>query len=127
MYSVNRHSINRGTVGITVALTATLIGLLPLAAAAAQNSQPQLDGPAVVVNYADLDINTPLGAAKLYERIQHAAAQLCPQVDFQQLPRYAASLRCQNKVVAHTVSGINSPQLAAVYASRTRHGARSPV
>ena len=34
----------------------------------------------MVVNYADLDIHTPLGAEKLYERIQQAAAQLCPQV-----------------------------------------------
>jgi UrcA family protein len=109
------------------ALIAALIGLLPWAEVAAQGSRSQVEGPAVIVNYADLDISTPPGAEQLYERIEHAAARLCPQVDFQELQRYAASLRCRNDVVAHAVSRINSPQLAAVFASRIHHVARSPV
>jgi len=108
-------------------LAVGFISLLPLAASAAQGSRPQFEGPAVVVNYADLDINTPRGAEKLYERIEHAAVQLCPQVDFQEIQRYAVSLRCRNDVVAHAVCSINSPQLATVYAARTHHVARSPV
>ena len=127
MTSENRYSISKGTRRFKAALTAGLIGLLPLAAVAAQGSRSQLDGPAVVVKYADLDINTPRGAEELYTRIEHAAVQLCPRVDFGEIERYAASLRCRNDVVAHAVSSINSPQLAAVYAARTHHVAHSPV
>jgi UrcA family protein len=127
MISENRHSISKGTIGFRAALTVGLIGLLPMAAVAAQGSRTQFEGPAVVVNYTDLDINTSRGAEKLYERIEHAAAQLCPQVDIAELQRYAVFLRCRDEVVAHAVSSINSPQLAAVYASRTHHVAHSPV
>ena len=127
MYSQNRHSISKGTIGFKAVLTAGLIGLLPMAAVAAQGSSPQFEGPAVVVNYADLDINTPRGAEKLYARIEHAAEQLCPPVDFSELQRYAVYLRCRNEVVAHAVGRVNSPQLAAVYAARTHRVMRSPV
>jgi UrcA family protein len=127
MFSPQRHSISKASVGRTAALAAGLIGLLPLGAIAAQVSQPAVDGPVVVVKYADLDINTPRDAEKLIERIEHAAVQLCPQVDFMEIERYAASLRCRNDVVARAVSSINSPQLAAVYASRFHHVAHSPV
>jgi hypothetical protein len=48
-------------------------------------------------------------------------------VAFAELQRYAVSLRCRNDVVARAVSSINSPQLAAVYASRTHRAAHSPV
>lgn len=127
MYSENRQGVAKGSIGFTAALAAGLIGLLPLTALAAHGTQPQLEEPAVVVNYADLDLNTPLGAEKLYARIEQAAAQLCPQVPFQELQRHEFALRCRNDVVAHTVNSINSPQLAAVYASRTHRVTHSPV
>jgi UrcA family protein len=122
----NRHHLGRG-MGFKAALIAALSGALPLAAVAAQGPLAQSEGPAVIVNYADLDITTPPGAERLYERIEQAAARLCPQVAFEELQRHAASLRCRNDVVAHAVSRINSPQLAAVYASRTHHVGHSPV
>ena len=127
MFSVKHHSISKGAIGFKVALTASLIGLAPIAAVAAQGSRLPPEGPAVVVKYADLDISTPQGAEKLYTRIESAAVQLCPQVAFAELQRYAVSLRCRNDVVARAVSSINSPQLAAVYASRTHRAAHSPV
>ncbi len=99
MVSAKRDSISTGSSGCAATLAAGLIGLLPWAAVAGQGSRPASQGPAVVVNYADLNINTPLGAEKLYERIQHAAVQLCPQVDFGELQRYAASLRCRDEVL----------------------------
>jgi UrcA family protein len=127
MFAKNRDRIGKGAAGFKAARMAGLIGLLPLAAVAASAAPSPVEGPVVIVNYTDLDISTPPGAEKLYERIEHAAAQLCPQVAFQELSRYAASLRCRNDVVAHAVSRINSPQLAIVYASRTHHLTRSPV
>ena len=126
MNSANRQGIATGSIGVTAALAAALIGL-PLTALAGQRPRSQQQQPAVVVSYADLDINTPLGAEKLYARIENAAAQLCPQVPFQELQRHQFALRCRNDVVAQTVSSINCPQLAAVYASRTHRVTHSPV
>jgi UrcA family protein len=127
MFAENRDSPSKGITGFKAALAVGFISLLPLAAIAAQGARPPFEDPAVVVNYADLDINTPRGAEKLYERLEQAAGQLCPQVAFPELQRYRVFLRCRDDVVAHAVSRINSPQLAAVYASRTHRVARSPV
>jgi UrcA family protein len=127
MFSVNRHDIGTGSSRLKAAVIAGVIGLLPLAAGASQGAPAQLGGDAVVVRYADLDIHTPPGAEMLYARIEHAAEQLCPQADFREIQRHLASLRCRDEVVAHAVSRINSPQLAAVYASRTHRVAHSPV
>jgi UrcA family protein len=109
------------TLSIRTALAASVIGLLPCAVAAAHGARAQPEGPAVVVSYADLDLGTRQGAELLYGRIQQAAAQLCPQVTFQELVRYAAALRCRSEIVARTVNGINSAQLAAVYAAHSHH------
>jgi UrcA family protein len=127
MISENRQGIAKGSIAVTAALAAGLIGLLPLTALAAQGARSQLGEAALVVNYADLDINTPQGAERLYARIEQAATQLCPQVPFEELQRHQFALRCRNDVVAHTVTSINSPQLAAVYASRTHRATHSPV
>jgi UrcA family protein len=127
MFAENRDRAGTGITGFTASLAVGFISLLPLAASAAQGARPQFEGPAVVVNYADLDINTPRGAEKLYARIEQAAVRLCPQVDFGELQRYVVFLRCRDTVVAQAVSSINSPQLAAVYVSRTHHAVHSPV
>jgi UrcA family protein len=105
-------------------LVAGLMGIMVLAAA--QAPAATLDS-AVVVKYADLDINTAAGAEQLYARIRRAAAQVCPQVSFIEVSRHLASQRCQEDVVAHAVGSIGNPQLAAVHASRTHHGAHSPA
>jgi UrcA family protein len=127
MISENRDSATTGITAFKAILAVGFIGLVPWAASAAQGTSSQFEGPAVVVNYADLDITTPRGAEQLYGRIEQAAVQLCPQVDFLEIQRYAAAVRCRNDVVARAVSRINSPQLAAVFASRTHHAARGPV
>jgi UrcA family protein len=105
-------------------LVAGLMGLMVLAAA--QAPAATFDS-GVVVKYADLDINTAAGAEQLYARIRQAATEVCPQVSFIEISRYLASQRCQEEVVAHAVGSIGNPQLAAVHASRTHHGAHSPV
>jgi hypothetical protein len=52
---------------------------------------------------------------------------VCPDVGFEQLQRYVVAKRCQNDAVARAVSSIGSPQLAAVYASRSHRAARTQV
>jgi UrcA family protein len=113
-------AISRSSSGYRAGIVAGLMGVMVLAAAQAPAAIP---GGDVAVNYADLDISTTAGAEKLYERIRKAAAQVCPQVDTMELQRHAAAARCENAAVAHAVNSIASPQLAAVYAARTHHGA----
>jgi UrcA family protein len=98
---------------------------MALGTAAAQVSASELQGPDVVVRYGDLDLSTRTGAETLYTRIQLAAAQVCRRADAIDLIMRAGAVRCQNELVAHTVAGVPSPQLAAVYESH--HADHRPV
>lgn len=109
--------------GHPAAIVAGLMGVMVLASASAPAAVP---GGDLMVRYADLDIGTTAGAEKLYERIRVAAAQVCPQVNYEEIQRHAAAVRCVNAAVAHAVNSIASPQLAAVYAART-HRAHTPA
>jgi UrcA family protein len=117
-------AVSTGSRGYRAGIVAGLMGIMVLAAAQVPAAVPFGD---LTVNYADLDISTAAGAEKLYERIRSAAAQVCPRVDFMQTQRHAAAVRCQNAAVAHAVNSVASPQLAAVHAARTHHGAHSPA
>jgi UrcA family protein len=113
--------------GNRAGIAAAVMGLMVLAAAAAPASAEQRVGADVAVHYADLDITTVAGAEALYERIQQAAAHVCPLADNQLLVERTAAMRCRNEVVAHAVSSVSSPQVTAVFAARTHHGVHSPV
>ena len=104
---------------------AAVMGLTVLAAAAAPASAGQYVGPDVAVHYADLDITTAAGAEALYERIQQAAARVCP--DSKLLVQNMTAIRCRNEVVARAVSSLSSPRVTAIYAARAHHGAHSPA
>ncbi len=106
-------------------IVAGIIGLMALGAAATQVSADQLLGPDEVVRYGDLDLNTRAGAETLYARIETAAGHICRKSDSVELTVEAASRRCENVVVAHTVAGVRSAQLAAVYESH--HSVHKPV
>jgi UrcA family protein len=108
-----------------VSFAAAIATLMVLATATA--SAAQVVGPDVLVRYADLDITTVAGAEKLYERIQQAAAQVCPAPNSPLASAHVALVRCRNEVVAHAVSSVGSPQVTAVFAARTHHGVRSPA
>lgn len=112
---------------VKAGVAAGVLGFIVLGAAAAQASPAWYVGPDVAVAYADLDITSAAGAEKLYERIQQAAARVCPARDTRLLTEYAAVMRCRNTVVEHAVNSVSSPQVTAVFAARTHHGARSPV
>jgi UrcA family protein len=105
-------------------IAAGLMGFMVLAAGQAPAATPGTD---IVVRYADLDINTAAGAEKLYARIRHAATQVCPEVSSIEIARHQASQRCQDAAVAHAVGSVGSAQLAAIYATRSHHGAHSPA
>jgi UrcA family protein len=117
----------KGTLRRVASVAAGVTSLMVLAAVTAPMAAAQVSDTAVHVSYGDLDLSTAAGAAKLYDRLQSAAEQVCLQADERELSRYEASLRCEQKLVAEAVNNIHSPQLAAVYAAKTHHGAHSPA
>ena len=73
--------------------------VLPVAAvaipAAAQTSRASIH-----VTYADLDLATPAGTAKLDRRIAGAAAKFCSEFDDHDLLRRATAQRCRRRLIA---------------------------
>jgi UrcA family protein len=112
--------VSKGRMGFKVSVVAGMLGVMGLGMAAVQASAQM---PDVTVRFADLDLNTAQGASALYTRIRHAAEEVCPGAESLSVPLRMAALSCRNKVVAHAVASVGSPQLAAVYAERARNGA----
>ena len=61
-----------------------------------------------VVSFRDLDLSKPEDAARLYARIRHAAASVCPS-RWEDLPQRG----CYDAAVAAAVARINKPLLSA--------------
>src|ERR1700722_11769427 len=70
------------------------------------------------VSYRDLDLSPPTDAAVLYERIGHAAAEVCEPFD----DAKAASLqhKCVDRAIATTVARVNDPNLTARHRAEYR-------
>ena len=98
-------------------------GCLLAGALSVAQAGPKSDSvPAVAVAYGDLDLSSEAGSAELYRRIVVAAHRVCPVDDLRQLSAFSAARACQAAAIARAVSGVDSPQLAAVYAARVKHG-----
>jgi len=78
--------------------------------------------PTATVKYGDLDLSTQDGALTLYRRIAAAARQVCPDEDVRNLALFVRSRACQADAIARAVNDSHIPQLAAVYAARSKHG-----
>ncbi len=72
------------------------------------------------VNYADLDLQSPAGAATLYRRISSAARRVCDAGDSRDLRAQQAARRCREAAVDRAVATIDSPRLAVLHAARAR-------
>jgi UrcA family protein len=78
----------------------------------------QADAPAPqarTVRYADLNLNTPAGAAVLYKRIKNAAEQVCGDGNARQLAEAMAAKACLARAVQAGVHAVNNVQLTRVY------------
>src|ERR1700684_4568869 len=64
--------------------------------------------PAQTVRYSDLNLNTDAGVVALYNRIHHAAEQVCGNVDSRRLDQVAAAQACVNKAMAASVSAVGN-------------------
>jgi UrcA family protein len=73
------------------------------------------DVPQVHVKFADLNINTPAGAAALYHRIRVAADQVCALPVTGDLAFRAKTQACTDRAVANAVATVNNPTLTGLY------------
>jgi UrcA family protein len=73
------------------------------------------DAPQVVVQYQDLDLSNPQGAATLYRRISAAAERVCPHLESYDLSAKSHADACMHKAIANAVAAVNSPALVAEY------------
>jgi UrcA family protein len=78
-----------------------------------------LDGrTALTVHYSDLNMNTDAGVATLYNRIRHAAQQVCGDVDPRRLDEAAAAQTCVNHAIATSVAAVGNKQLDREFMAR---------
>ena len=76
------------------------------------------DRPALTVRYSDLNLDTPAGAAVLYQRIRHAAEQVCGKADSRRLDEMVVSQACMDKAIASSVRAVGNAQLTSQYVAR---------
>jgi UrcA family protein len=98
-------------------MSLVLAVMMALASAASHGAAPAGALRQRVVNYSDLNLGDGADAATLYQRITHAAYQVCS------LPipwdAYSASRvrTCIHAARARSVSEVNSPELTRYYES----------
>jgi UrcA family protein len=91
-------------------------GHITLAEAA---SLPQRAARTQTVRLADLDATTGVGAAVLYQRLAHAAENVCRDLEpSRQLSRMAAYTRCVQDAVGDAIVTIDRPAVTAYAAKR---------
>lgn len=75
------------------------------------------DVPRVVVNFEDLNLSNPQGAAKLYSRIAAAGNEVCKSLDINSRDLRSRALldACVHKAIAEAVTKVNRPELSAIY------------
>jgi UrcA family protein len=90
--------------GLKLAATtyAGMTALLLASGAAIAQAPVVVDGgmPRAVVSYADLDLTSPAGQAKLRSRVKSAAAQLCLSYGNVPLIEQRARARCFDQAIA---------------------------
>ena len=120
MTAINRKS---DSLRRTRARAVMLVGcVLAAAASLTQAAAPAGDVPSITVKFADLNLSTEEGTNRLYSRITTAARAVCERGDSRDLATFAARRACESAAIARAVSDVHSPRLAAVYATRIKHG-----
>jgi len=76
------------------------------------------DVPQIHVKYADLNINTPAGAAALLQRIRFAADRVCDFGGTRDLSVFAIVRACTTRAIADAVATVNNPSLTAAYEAK---------
>jgi UrcA family protein len=72
------------------------------------------------VNYSDLDIDTPAGAAALYSRLEVAARHVCRALQSPGVPFQMGV--CRQQALDGAVKNVNRPNLSALHEGRAAPG-----
>jgi UrcA family protein len=76
--------------------------------------------PKQVVRFADLDIDSLLGASALYRRIERAAERVCGAPgDIRDLPNAMRLDSCKQQAVERAVNSVNSIVLTSLHLGKT--------
>jgi UrcA family protein len=67
----------------------------------------------VTVNFAELNIDKPAGAKKLYKRLRYAAESVCG--GRQTVRQYRSAKRCYDEALAQAVIDVNKPLLSELH------------
>jgi len=121
----SKHALVAAIAGMSfasVVATLSFIAVAPVALASELN-----DRPAMTVHYSDLNLNTQVGVATLYNRIRSAAQQVCGNTDSRRLEQVSAAEVCVDHAIASSVSAVGSPQLNSEYSARTGGGRKIVV
>ncbi|MGA9334690.1 MAG: UrcA family protein [Rudaea sp.] len=103
--------------GTRRALLATTIFVALASSLSVSAAGTDTNSVSVYVKFADLDISTSAGAAKLYARIHAAAAGACSYYWFKS---DAVEARCILDATANAVADVNAPALVAVYNAKNK-------
>jgi len=106
------------TTSLRTLIVGATLSALALSFATVSRADEATTPPQVTVKFADLDVSTVQGAENLYRRIHGAAADVCLRMyvsgEAYKWHKYA----CLKQVIGDTVSKVNRPALAAVFASK---------
>jgi len=107
-----------GKTSSALAIAATMAFTL---AASVAHAHPPWDPPRKAVNFSDLNLDTPEGAAVLYQRITMAARKVCNIFGDSIFPeaRIAAAKACIDDAIAQAVVQVNRPLLTNLYKAKT--------
>lgn len=101
---------------LIVTAVAVVASSLALGAAAATGT------PEVKVRIGDLDLNTPVGAAVLYQRIERAANRVCASLDnARSLAAKRLFADCVDDAIGEAVTIVHRSQLSSQAAVRMAH------
>jgi UrcA family protein len=101
---------------IRCTLLAVFLGSLSAVVAAGEVGD---DSAMRTVKFADLDLSHTAGALALYNRIQHAAQEVCAPLIARDLKAIATSKRCTKQAIARAVAAVNAPLLTSYYLTKS--------
>ena len=107
-------------------LAAAVLSVVAGGFAAVATAADFMEVRSVTVQYGDLNLSNPQGAAALYSRIAWAAHEVCDPSSFDLASRASARM-CVNKAIADAVTRVGHPELIAIYIEKTHRALPTTV
>jgi UrcA family protein len=115
-------------INVRVLLAGLASAYLGLGAAISQAADDDLPGErrTSVVQYGDLNLASPQGVQRLYQRIVASANEVCDSGDHRSLQAFAHDRKCKERSVARAVAAVGRPELTALYVAKTSRPTPNP-